>query len=125
MPSPLRKLQIPVYIIIAIASLFFFVISSDYLIFGDTSIENSVHIVIGRYYYYLFAVSLIFLIYGLYESYSGIKDTIDFNRYIGSESKKMFMEHLTELERISKRFDGSYEERLEEAKKKWKLKSLK
>ncbi len=125
MLKSIKRFQIPIYIIVSIVSLFFFVISSDYLIFGNTSIQRNVHIIIGNYYYYLFAVSLIFLIYGLYESYSSIRDTFYFNKYIDSESKRVFMENLSRLENISKKFDGSYEERLDEAKKKWKLKSLK
>ncbi len=70
-----------------------------------------------------------FLILGIILLFAGGWYTIDtlrkirkFEEYINSDSKKKFVSDLRELEEIAYKLGRKYEERLEEKKRKWRIK---
>ncbi len=112
-----------VYIIISIASLFFFIISLNDLLFHNQSLIKLVPLKsYGNWEYWILIASTIIFIYFGYLSYSIINDISTFKKLLKSSSKKTFIENITDMERISKRLGTKYNDLLKQAKHKWGIK---
>lgn len=112
-----------VYIIISIVSIFFFIISLNDLLFGNPALIKLVSLkFIGNWQYWILIVSIITFSYFAYMSYSVINDILKFKKLLKSNSKKVFLSNISELERISGRLGSEYEDLLLQAKHKWGIK---
>ncbi|WP_337860292.1 DUF3198 domain-containing protein [Ferroplasma sp.] len=112
-----------VYIIVSIASMFFFIISLNDLLFGNQALVKLVSLKsYGNWQYWILIASLIVFSYFAYMSYSLLNDISKFKTLLKSSSKKTFMSNMPELERISKRLGSGYKDLLLQAKHKWGIK---
>lgn len=76
----------------------------------------------GNWNYWLLVLGIIFVIAGGWFTFDTLRKRLKFEEYIDSESKREFVNNLRELEEIAYKLGKKYQERLEEAKRKWRVK---
>ncbi|AGB04637.1 Protein of unknown function (DUF3198) [Aciduliprofundum sp. MAR08-339] len=76
----------------------------------------------GNWNYWLLVLGIIFVIAGGWFTFDTLRKRLKFEEYIDSESKREFVNNLRELEEISYKLGKKYQERLEETKRKWRVK---
>jgi len=76
----------------------------------------------GAWNYWFLGIGLILMGVGGWYFFDTIRKRRKFEEYIHSESKREFVNNLRELEEIAYKLGERYEKRLEEKKKKWKVK---
>lgn len=76
----------------------------------------------GAWNYWLLGIGLILIGVGGWYFFDTMRKRRKFEEYIHSESKREFVNNLRELEEIAYKLGEKYENRLEEMKKKWKVK---
>ncbi|HHE75781.1 MAG TPA: DUF3198 domain-containing protein [Candidatus Aciduliprofundum boonei] len=76
----------------------------------------------GAWNYWFLGIGLILMGVGGWYFFDTIRKRRKFEEYIHSESKREFVNNLRELEEIAYKLGERYENRLEEKKKKWKVK---
>ncbi|MEM0139366.1 MAG: DUF3198 domain-containing protein [Ferroplasma sp.] len=109
-----------IFIALDIISLIFLILSFNALIIKIPALMNIFDVnLIGSWQYWLLIVSFILFIYLFYLAYSDINDISEFKKMLASNSKRIFMENLPQLEKISKKFKGDYITKLADAKHKW------
>jgi uncharacterized membrane protein len=109
-----------IYLIITIASLLFFIISLNDLLFRNHALMSFITLKsVGNWQYWILLASIIVSSYFAYMFYSIINDMLKFKKLLKSSSKKTFIANLPDLERISKRLGTRYGNLLTQAKHKW------
>ncbi len=76
----------------------------------------------GDWNYWLLVLGIIFVIAGGWFTFDTLRKRLKFEEYIESESKRDFVNNLRELEEISYKLGEKYQKRLEEKKRKWRVK---
>ncbi len=76
----------------------------------------------GDWNYWLLAVGIIFLISGGWYTVDTIRKREEFEEYMNSGSKREFVKHIKELEELAYKLGEKYQKRLEEQKRKWRVK---
>ena len=76
----------------------------------------------GEWNWWFLILGLILLFVGGWYTIDTLRKMRKFEEYINSDSKKKFVNDLRELEDIAYKLGKKYEERLEEKKRKWKIK---
>lgn len=102
---------------------FILLIFSILAIFSNSppSYVRQFHSYTGDWIYWIFVISIVLFLTGLYYFYDTLKNLKKFREYINSDSKSKFLKNLKELEIISYKLGPKHEEILEEKKREWKV----
>ncbi len=76
----------------------------------------------GNWNYWLLALGLLILVVGGWYTIDTIRKRDKFEEYIESGSKREFVKHIKELEELAYKLGEKYQIRLEEKKRKWRVK---
>lgn len=120
MTSKIREYQTYLYIFGAAIGVVLFIFTSNELIFKNTALPSLSFL--GDWGYWVFTLGLILLIVFFYLYYKVLSDTKKFHEMISSGSKNLFLKHVRDLERISRKLGPKYVSELKQTKEKWKVK---
>lgn len=123
MKLDLRSFTIFAYFAIFIVAVITWIVSANDLLFRNIGIENAglTFKSFGNWDYWIFFVSLVFMIVFAYYTYVWIRDDRKFYRLTSSESKQSFMKNLAVLEKIASKHGALHKKLLKQAKEKWKV----
>jgi len=76
----------------------------------------------GDWNYWFLIIGISIAIAGGWYTFDTLRKRLKFEEYINSESKREFVSNLRELEEISYKLGEKYQNRLEEKKRKWRVK---
>lgn len=120
MTSKIREYQSYLYILGAAIGVVLFIFTSNELIFKNPALPSLSFL--GDWGYWVFTVGLLLMIVFFYLYYKVLSDTKKFQEMISSSSKNLFLKHVRDLEKISRKLGPMYVEELRETKNKWKVK---
>ncbi|MEM0138135.1 MAG: DUF3198 domain-containing protein [Thermoplasmatales archaeon] len=119
-----KEFKIPISLVFIAVSLFFFVLTVIYffdlaiLPLGFQTLLDSA----GGWSYYIFAISLIVLVYFLYLFVSTVWHRRKFEELIASDSKSVIVKNLRDLEYIAGKLGPGFVKRLQEKKEQLRIK---
>ncbi len=76
----------------------------------------------GAWNYWFLGLGLILLGVGGWYAFDTIRKRREFEEYMASDSKREFVSNLREIEEIAYKLGEKYQNRLEEKKRKWRIK---
>ncbi|GGM67391.1 hypothetical protein GCM10007108_01830 [Thermogymnomonas acidicola] len=121
MTSKIREYQFQIYLALGVLGLILFIISSNDILFRSPYLDSVSLSYIGNWDYWVFAVGIIMACVFLYLTYKVARDTRWFQEILSGNSKSLFVKNLKELERISRYLGPRFEDELNLAKERWKV----